>query len=70
MLPISVNGFGVREQLFGSYFKLLGEPVVDGVALSLMSAFLIMFFSISGAIAYLTRRRQHPAAVTSPHTSV
>jgi uncharacterized membrane protein YbhN (UPF0104 family) len=65
MLPISVNGFGVREQLFGSYFKLLGEPVVDGLALSFMSALLIMLFSISGAVAYLTRRREHPAAPTT-----
>jgi len=65
MLPISVNGFGVREQLFSSYFKLLGEPAVDGFALSFMSALLIMLFSVSGAVAYVTRRREHPAAPTT-----
>ena len=56
MLPVSVNGLGVRETLFASYFKLLGESPGDGTTLSLASAVLVMLFSISGAIAYIARR--------------
>ena len=59
MLPVSVNGFGVREQIFGSYFRLLGQPLEWGIALSLTSAVLIMLFSVSGAVAFVLR----PSAV-------
>jgi hypothetical protein len=58
MLPVSVNGFGVREATFGFYFTQMGEPLEAGVALSFIAAVMIMFFSISGAIALLTRGRQ------------
>ncbi|MEO8484370.1 MAG: lysylphosphatidylglycerol synthase transmembrane domain-containing protein [Acidobacteriota bacterium] len=58
MLPISVNGFGVREGLFTFYFAQLHMPAESALALSFVSAALIMLFSISGAIAYLGRRGQ------------
>jgi uncharacterized protein (TIRG00374 family) len=56
MLPVSVNGFGVREQIFTSYFAALKLPGASALALSLTGAVLIMLFSTSGAVAYLTRR--------------
>jgi uncharacterized membrane protein YbhN (UPF0104 family) len=57
MLPVSVNGFGVREATFGFYFTKMGEPLEAGVALSFISAVMIMAFSVTGAIALLTRGR-------------
>ena len=33
MLPVSVNGFGVREATFSFYFTRLGLPVQTGVVL-------------------------------------
>lgn len=57
MLPISVNGLGVREMTFALYLSRLGVPRELAVALSFMSAVLIMIFSTSGAAAYLSRRK-------------
>jgi uncharacterized membrane protein YbhN (UPF0104 family) len=56
MAPVSVNGFGVREAVFTFFFAKLGLPVDAAIALSLLSAFLIMAFSISGGVVFLFRR--------------
>jgi uncharacterized membrane protein YbhN (UPF0104 family) len=50
MLPISVNGFGVREATFGLYFTRLGLPLEAALALSFLGAALMMLFSVSGAV--------------------
>jgi uncharacterized protein (TIRG00374 family) len=60
MLPISMNGFGVREAVFGLYFARLGLPRESGIALSFLGAALIMLFSVSGAIVMLVRKKQQP----------
>jgi uncharacterized membrane protein YbhN (UPF0104 family) len=57
MLPVSLNGFGVREATFGFYFSRLGLPLESALLVSFMGAALIMLFSLSGAAVYLTRRR-------------
>jgi uncharacterized protein (TIRG00374 family) len=57
MVPISVNGFGVREATFGFYFNRLGLPLESALLVSFMGAALIMLFSLTGAVAYLGRRR-------------
>ena len=59
MMPLSVNGFGVREATFGFYFTRLGLPLESALLVSFVGAALIMFFSLSGGVAYLSRR---PAA--------
>jgi uncharacterized membrane protein YbhN (UPF0104 family) len=57
MLPVSLNGFGLREATFSFYFTRIGLPVQVGVLLSLVAAGLAMFFSLSGAAVYMTRSR-------------
>ena len=57
MLPVSVNGFGVREKTFVDYFSALHLPSAAALALSLTGAALMMVFSVSGAVVYLTRTR-------------
>ena len=56
MMPLSVNGLGVREWVFGTYFTQLGLPLESALALSFIGAALIMLFSTSGAVVYLSRR--------------
>lgn len=58
MLPVSVNGFGVREATFSFYFSRLGLPIGSAMALSLGATGLTMLFSLSGAACYVVRR--HP----------
>lgn len=55
MVPLSVNGFGVREATFGFYFTRLGLPLESALLVSFVGAALVMLFSLSGGVAYLRR---------------
>ena len=55
MVPLSVNGFGVREATFGFYFTRLGLPLESALLVSFMGAALVMLFSLTGGVAYLRR---------------
>lgn len=57
MLPVSMNGFGVREATFGFYFTRLGLSLESALLVSFMGAAMMMLFSLSGAVVLLTRRR-------------
>jgi len=57
MLPVSLNGFGVREATFSFYFTRVGLPIESAVLLSLVAAGLSMIHSLSGAAVYVSRRR-------------
>ena len=65
MLPVSLNGLGVREATFGFYFTRLGLPLESGLLVSLVGAALIMLFSLSGAAAYWIRKRHGELPVTA-----
>ena len=56
MLPLSMNGFGVREATFGFYFGRLGLPLESALLVSFMGAALIMLFSLSGGMTYALRK--------------
>jgi uncharacterized membrane protein YbhN (UPF0104 family) len=62
MLPISMNGFGVREATFGFYFTRLGLPLESALLVSFVGAAVIMVFSLSGGAVYLSRTRADAAA--------
>jgi hypothetical protein len=47
----------VREAVFTVFFEQLGLPRESALALSFLGWVLIMLFSTSGAVAYLSRRR-------------
>ena len=55
MLPVSVNGFGVREATFSFYFTRLGLPIESALLVSLVGTALIMMFSLTGAEVYVSR---------------
>jgi glycosyltransferase 2 family protein len=56
MVPLSINGFGVREAVFAFFFASLGLNVGTALTLSLGSAALIMLFSLTGGAVFLLRR--------------
>jgi uncharacterized membrane protein YbhN (UPF0104 family) len=56
MLPLSVNGFGVREATFALYFQRVGQPLESALLVSLVPTALIMLFSLGGAAVYVSRR--------------
>jgi uncharacterized membrane protein YbhN (UPF0104 family) len=55
MLPVSMNGFGVREATFSFYLTRIGLPLESALLLPLVATALVMLFSLSGAAAYLSR---------------
>jgi glycosyltransferase 2 family protein len=57
MLPVSMNGLGIREATFSFYFARLGLPIESAVLMSLMGAALLLLFSLSGAAVYVSRGR-------------
>ena len=66
MVPLSINGFGVREAVFAFFFTSLGLNVSSALTLSLGSAGLIMLFSLSGGAVFLLRRGGRLAGATAP----
>jgi uncharacterized membrane protein YbhN (UPF0104 family) len=58
MIPVSVNGFGVREATFAYYFSRVGLPVHSAVLLSLTATGLMMVFSLSGAAVYVSQHHK------------
>jgi uncharacterized membrane protein YbhN (UPF0104 family) len=61
-VPVSINGFGVREATFSVFFTRLGLPIESALLVSLVATGLIMGFSLIGAAVYVGR--QQPAAET------
>lgn len=58
MVPVSMNGFGVREATFAYYFTRMGLGIEQALLVSFMGAAMMLVFSLSGAAAYLARGRQ------------
>jgi uncharacterized membrane protein YbhN (UPF0104 family) len=57
MLPLSINGFGLREATFGFYFTHLGLSLESALIVSFVGAALMMLFSISGAVVQFSGSR-------------
>lgn len=54
-VPISFNGWGLREGLFALYFSQLGLPRPSALAFSLVGAGLMVLLSLSGAFVWMAR---------------
>jgi uncharacterized membrane protein YbhN (UPF0104 family) len=55
MLPVSLNGFGIREATFAFYFTRIGQPLEHALLVSLVPTALTMLFSLTGAAVYISR---------------
>jgi uncharacterized protein (TIRG00374 family) len=60
-VPVSFNGWGLREGLFTVYFGQVGLPKESALAFSLVGAGLVVLLSLSGAIAWMGRTGAEPA---------
>ena len=66
-LPISFNGWGVRESVFIVYFAQVGLPRESAMAFSLVGAGLMVLLSLSGAVVWTSRGDAAPAVEDVPH---
>jgi uncharacterized membrane protein YbhN (UPF0104 family) len=55
MLPISLNGFGIREATFAFYFSRIGQSMEAALVVPLAATATIMVFSLSGAVVWFVR---------------
>jgi glycosyltransferase 2 family protein len=55
MLPVSLNGFGVREATFSFYFTRVGLSMESALLVSLGATGLVMLFSVVGAGVWFGR---------------
>ena len=69
MVPVSMNGFGVREATFGFYFTRLGLPLESALLVSFIGAALVLLFSLSGGVAYVARQRRPVPLHTGPRSA-
>jgi glycosyltransferase 2 family protein len=69
MVPVSMNGFGVREATFGFYFTRLGLPLESALLVSFIGAVLVLLFSLSGGVAYLARQRGPASLESTPRSA-
>lgn len=60
MVPLTINGFGLRESLYFLLFTQIGVNDEQAVALSLVNAFVIMMAAVPGAIFYSLHKRTVP----------
>ena len=60
-VPISFNGWGLREGLFIVYFAQVGLPRESALAFSLVGAGLLVLLSLSGAVTWMARGNRIPA---------
>jgi uncharacterized protein (TIRG00374 family) len=56
-IPITFNGWGLREGVFILYFRQLGLPRDTALAFSLVAAGLIALLSMTGAVVWTSRGR-------------
>jgi uncharacterized membrane protein YbhN (UPF0104 family) len=61
-VPISFNGWGIRESIFILYFRQLGLSRDGALAFSLVGAGLIVILSLSGAVVWSSRATADDAA--------
>ena len=61
-IPITISGFGVREGMYIKMFSQVGVASSSALALSLLGYITGLFWSLAGAIFYLTHRQEVVAA--------
>jgi uncharacterized protein (TIRG00374 family) len=61
-IPISISGFGVREGMYQVMFGEVGVAASLAVAMSLIGYFVALFWSVVGAVFYMTHRKEIPPA--------
>lgn len=60
MLPISINGIGLRENAYVILLQLVGVPPDKSFALSLIGFFLIVLSALPGGVIYSLMKRELP----------
>jgi uncharacterized protein (TIRG00374 family) len=67
MVPVTVNGIGIRENVFAFFLGLFQVPVASAIAFAWLAYGLQLLFAVLGGIVYLTRRNMVREDVSKLH---
>ncbi len=56
MLPVSINGIGVREGVYALFFSEFGIPVAGAVAFAWLGFGMVLVYGAAGGIVYALRK--------------
>lgn len=65
-IPVSFNGWGLREGLYVVYFRQVGLPRESALAFSIVASALVVLLSLSGLFVWLGRRSHAHESQTPP----
>jgi uncharacterized protein (TIRG00374 family) len=65
-IPISFNGWGLREGMYVLYFRQVGLPRESALAFSIVASALVVLLSLSGLFVWLGRRSHAHESQTPP----
>jgi len=68
LVPLSVNGIGLKEVAFVFFLGLVGVPQAAAFSLSLVFHFIIVVSSLPGGVVWF-RERSTPPIMTEPESS-
>jgi len=69
MLPISINGIGVREGGFVLFFTAVGVSTADALLLSLLTFAQLLLIGLLGGVLFVSGPLLFPSVAGSRHTS-
>jgi len=61
MLPVSINGIGVRENLFAYFFAKVSVSPEKSLAIAWMAFVMILFYALIGGLIYMLRKGEKEA---------
>jgi hypothetical protein len=65
-IPVSFNGWGLREGVYVLYFRQVGLPRESALAFSIVAATLVVLLSTSGLFVWLGRRKHAHESQSPP----
>jgi len=60
LFPFTVNGIGLRENIFIYFFKAKGSTMAAAVALSWLDLGMVLIFALVGGVVYVVRGKKKP----------
>jgi glycosyltransferase 2 family protein len=58
MIPLTINGFGLRESIYYLLFSQIGLPVETSVTLALLNFLIVTLASLPGGVAYSLYKKE------------
>lgn len=65
LLPISIGGHGIIQNAYPFFYGLVGVPLTQALATSVLMSFLIILGSLPGAVFWLRNRRMEDEEITA-----